>query len=98
MEKIKISKAAYITLIIFFINITIFLTIEIFEIVYTFSSLAKIMYIYICFPLNILGLILFFYTVYKFFFEKINILNVIFCLPLVSFIFYFYFVPLLRDN
>ncbi|WP_155845825.1 ParB N-terminal domain-containing protein [Chryseobacterium gregarium] len=41
MEKIKISKIAFILLVIFVINFTIYLLIEVFGMVYIYSSTAK---------------------------------------------------------
>lgn len=96
MEKIKISKLAFATLVIFFINFIIYLLIEVFGIVYTYSNIAKKTYLFFCFPLNVLGLIIFIYLFVRFLKSKRNLWNIIFCLPLLFFIFYFYFLPLIR--
>ncbi len=47
MEKIKISKLAFIPLAIFVVNFTIYLLIKVYEVVYIYSSVAKRTYIYI---------------------------------------------------
>ncbi|KMQ58737.1 hypothetical protein ACM40_17270 [Chryseobacterium sp. BLS98] len=98
MEKIRVSKIAFIPLLIFIINFGIYLLIEVFGIVYTYSSTAKRTYIFFCFPMNVLGFIASVYLFIKFIVEKKNFWNIIFCLPLLAFIFYFYFVPLMKDN
>lgn len=96
MEKIKISKVAFIPLIIFAINFVIYLLIEVFEIVYTYSSTAKKIYLFFCFPMNVLGFVISIYIFIIFFTHKKNIWNIIICLPLLIFIFYFYFFPLMH--
>jgi len=98
MEKIKISKTAFIPLFIFVINFIIYLLIEVFGIIYTYSSTAKKTYIFFCFPLNVIGFILSIFFILKFLIYKKNFWNIIVCLPLLIFIFYFYFVPLIREN
>ncbi len=98
MEKIKISKLAFIPLAIFVVNFTIYLLIKVYEVVYIYSSVAKRTYIYICFPMNVLGFIITIYFVVNFLIYKKSFWNVILCLPLMAFIFYFYFVPLIWGN
>jgi len=98
MEKIKISKTAFIPLAIFVINFTIYLLIEVFGVVYTYSGTAKRTYIFFCFPLNVIGFTLSIYFFVKFLIYKKSFWNIILCLPLLVFIFYFYFVPLIRNN
>ncbi len=97
MEKIKVSKIAFLPLIIFVVNLTIFLLIEVFEIVYKYSGTAKRTYLFFCLPLNILGLIISVYLLVKYLIYKKNIWNILLCLPLIIFIFYFYFFPLIKD-
>jgi hypothetical protein len=97
MEKIKISKIAFIPLVIFTINFIIYLLIEIFGVIYTYSSTAKKIYLFFCFPMNVLGLIISVYIFTQFFSKKKNFWEIILCLPLLVFIFYFYFLPLIKD-
>ncbi len=98
MKNLKASKTAYIPPGIFLINLTIYLLIEVFGIVYTYSSVAKKIYLFFCLPLNILGGVISMYLLMKFLIYRKNTWNIILCLPLLIFIFYFYFVPLLRSD
>ncbi len=95
MEKVRVSKIALIPFFIFIINFAIYLSIEVFEVIYTYSSYAKRLYVFICFPMNVIGFIISIYLLIKFIISKKNLWNIIFCLPLLIFIFYFYFMPLI---
>ena len=70
MEKIRVSKIALIPLFIFIVNFIIYLLIEVFEVIYTYSSIAKRLYIFICFPINVIGFIISIYLLIKFFIGK----------------------------
>ncbi len=97
MEKeIKINNIAYIPLAIFITNLLIYLLIDKLEIINIYSGLAKNIYIFISFPINIIGSIIFLYFSIKFLTNyKRNYWNLILCIPLLIFLFYFYFIPLL---
>jgi len=99
MEKeIKLNKLAYIPLGIFIVNFIIYLIIDVFGLIYTYSGTAKKIYLFFCFPINILGFIMTIYFLIKFLIFKKSFWNVILCLPLLVFIFYFYFLPMLNDK
>lgn len=98
MEKIRILKIAYIPLGIFIINFFIYLLIDVFGEIYTYSGTAKKIYLFFCFPTNLIGLIISAYLFIKVLIFKKSFWNIILCIPLIIFVLYFYFFPLIQNT
>ena len=86
----KVSKISIIILIIFMINNVTYLSIDYLNIIYKYSSTARGIYLFLIFPLNLIGMILIILSVYKFIMDfRNNLLNLL--IALLLFVYYIYF-------
>ena len=86
----KVSKISIIILIIFMINNVTYLSINYLNIIYNYSSTARGIYLFLIFPLNLIGMILIILSIYKFIIDfRNNLLNLL--IALLLFIYYIYF-------
>lgn len=86
----KVSKISIIILIIFMINNVTYLSIDYLDIIYKYSSTGRGIYLFLIFPLNLIGMILIILSIYKFIIDfRNNLLNLL--IALLLFIYYIYF-------
>ncbi|KMQ61330.1 hypothetical protein ACM46_14935 [Chryseobacterium angstadtii] len=92
MEKINIRNLAILSFIIFLLNFSAFVFIDILEFIKPYSSFNKRISFFILFPLNVIGIIISFAVIIKNTINKGKIFYTLLCFPLLLILFYFFFL------
>lgn len=92
MEKINIKNLAIVSFIIFLLNFSAFILIDLLKWLNPYSSLSNRINFFILFPLNVIGILISIIVIIKNSLSKGNIINSLLCIPLLALLFYFFFL------
>lgn len=92
MEKINIKNLAILSFIIFLLNFSAFIFIDILKLINPYSLFNKRISFFVLFPLNIIGILISFTVIIKNIFNKGKLIYSLLCLPLLLILFYFFFL------
>lgn len=92
MEKINIKNLAILSFIIFLLNFSAFIFIDVLEWISPYSSFNKKISFFVLFPLNIIGILISFFVIIKNTLNKGSFITSILCFPLLIILFYFFFL------
>jgi len=92
MEKINIRNFAILSFLIFLLNFSAFIFIDVLELIKPYSSFNKKISFFVLFPLNIIGILISFAVIIKNTLNKGKLIYSLLCLPLLLILFYFFFL------
>jgi len=92
MEKLNIKNLAILSFIIFLLNFSAFIFIDIIKIINPYGTFSKKINFYILFPLNIIGILISIFVIIKNSLIKGKFIYSLLCIPLLVLLFYFFFL------
>ncbi len=92
MEKINIKNLAILSFVIFLLNFSTYIFIDVLGLINPYSSFNKRISFFVLFPLNVIGILISLTVIIKNTLNKGKFIYSLLCLPLLLLLFYFFFL------